>query len=185
MGIGAKITAAVAAGYLLGRWHKLRLAMLVGGMLAGKKISTDPQHLLRHALAFVESNEELAQVSSQVKGQLAVAARDAALKVAADQVGSLTQNLRTRSPDERPDDGEAEDADIQDEDSREDEPESDSREDEPEADVQESDDEQGSKPRARKSSSGSKSSGRSRARSSSSRAGSGSHRSSRRTSGKA
>ncbi|HET8719154.1 MAG TPA: hypothetical protein VFM50_15550, partial [Nocardioidaceae bacterium] len=63
MSAAAKIAAAVASGYVLGRTKKLRLAVTVAGMLAGKKIATDPRGLAKQAMELIESNPELSKLS--------------------------------------------------------------------------------------------------------------------------
>ncbi|HET8599724.1 MAG TPA: hypothetical protein VFL99_05305 [Segeticoccus sp.] len=97
MGPGVRIVAAVASGYLLGRRHKLRLAIAVGGLIAGKKLSTNPRQLARQAQELVENNPQLAELSEQVRTQLFEAARLAAVKVATDRVTGLTENLQGRT----------------------------------------------------------------------------------------
>jgi hypothetical protein len=47
MSAATKIGLGVASGYLLGRTKKLKLAITIGSMLAGQRIATSPQGLLK------------------------------------------------------------------------------------------------------------------------------------------
>ena len=66
----AKIALGVSAGYMLGRMKKLRLAITVGGMLAGQRIATNPQALLAQGSKLVESNPELKKLRGEITGRL-------------------------------------------------------------------------------------------------------------------
>jgi hypothetical protein len=97
MSAGARIAAAVAAGYLLGRTKKLRLAITVGGMLAGKKIATDPRGLLKQGAELVEGNPELAKLQAQIQGKVMEAARTAAIAAAVNRMDVLSGAIRERT----------------------------------------------------------------------------------------
>lgn len=43
MSTGARVAAAAASGYFLGRTKKLKLAIVVSSMLAGRRLVTDPR----------------------------------------------------------------------------------------------------------------------------------------------
>jgi hypothetical protein len=97
MSAGAKIAAAVASGYLLGRTKKLKLAITVGGMLAGKKIATDPRSLMKQGAELIESNPELSKLQDQIRSQLFDAARKAAVASAGQRMNMLSDSIRERS----------------------------------------------------------------------------------------
>ena len=69
MSATSKIAVGVAAGYLLGRTKKLKLAITVGSMLAGKKLATNPQALLAQGSELIEKNPELKKLQDQITGQ--------------------------------------------------------------------------------------------------------------------
>ncbi|MBP2066940.1 peptidoglycan hydrolase CwlO-like protein [Streptomyces iranensis] len=106
-----KITVAVVGGYLLGRTKKAKLAIGLGMLLAGKKISLDPQQL-KKSLAQAPL---LSGLNSEVRKELADATRQAATKAVSDRVSGLADSLHERTAllrgaggDEGEDEGEGE-----------------------------------------------------------------------------
>ena len=67
MSASTKIALGVASGYLLGRTKKLKLAITVGSLLAGKKIATNPQALLAQGQGLIERSPELQKLQDQVR----------------------------------------------------------------------------------------------------------------------
>ena len=130
MSAAGKVALAVASGYLLGRRKKLKLAITVGSMLAGKKIATNPRGLLQQGQALIETNEELSRLSDQIRSQLFESARAAALATAGSRMDGLSDAIRSRS--ERLALGPAEDAEDEDEYEEYDEAEDEQPEDEDE-----------------------------------------------------
>jgi hypothetical protein len=98
-----KVAAAVAAGYLLGRTKKLKLAITVGSVLAGQRISTNPQKLLKGASGLVQSNPALSALQTELRGRAFDAAKGAAVSVATSRIDKLTDSLRTRGQKKRAD----------------------------------------------------------------------------------
>ena len=68
MSATSKIAAGVAAGYFLGRTKKFKLAITVGSMLAGKRLTTNPQALLAQGSDLIEKNPELKKLQDQITG---------------------------------------------------------------------------------------------------------------------
>ncbi|MBM0124617.1 hypothetical protein [Pimelobacter simplex] len=99
MSANSKIALAVAGGYMLGRTKKLRLAMTLAGMLAGKRMATNRQ-LLTQGAKLVENNPQLKQLQGQLTGRLVDVAREAALVAAASRVESFTRSLQPKDSDE-------------------------------------------------------------------------------------
>jgi hypothetical protein len=123
MSTASKIAAAVASGYLLGRTKKLRLAITVGSMLAGQRIATSPQGLLKQGSELIEKNPELAKLQKQISGRLFEAAKDAAISTATSRLESFSDSLRQQAggdedEDQQPEDeyDESEDEDEEEED---------------------------------------------------------------------
>ena len=79
----AKIATGVAGGYLLGRTKKLKLALTVAGLLAGKKLAPDPKAL----------TSKIANGNPEIGQRLTGAAKELALATAASRVEAVTQRL--------------------------------------------------------------------------------------------
>lgn len=88
MGTGAQVAAAVASGYLLGRTKKLKLAITVGSLIAGKKMGTNPNELLQQGLELAMKNPEVSKISEQVRGKLLDAVKAAAIAAATHRLES-------------------------------------------------------------------------------------------------
>src|SRR5215212_2173778 len=99
----SKVAAAVAAGYLLGRTKKLKLAVTVGSVLAGQRVSTNPQKLLKGASSLVQNNPALSALQTELRGRAFDAAKGAAVSVATSRIDKLTEPLRTRGEKKRAD----------------------------------------------------------------------------------
>jgi hypothetical protein len=99
----SKVAAAVAAGYLLGRTKKLKLAVTVGSVLAGQRVSTNPQKLLKGASSLVQNNPALSALQTELRGRAFDAAKGAAVSVATSRIDKLTNTLRTRGEKKRAD----------------------------------------------------------------------------------
>ena len=106
-----KIAAGVASGYLLGRMKKLRLAVMVGSLLAGQRIATNPQALLAQGQKLAEQSPELQRLQEQVRDRLVEAAKGAAVASATQRLELMTRSLRgdEQDDDEYEDDGDYED----------------------------------------------------------------------------
>jgi hypothetical protein len=85
----------VAGGYLLGRTKKMKLALMLAGMAAGRRAG-GPGELLKGGTKLLSSTPELARLTDQVRGRLLDAGKSAALAVAARQVESLTDRVGRR-----------------------------------------------------------------------------------------
>jgi hypothetical protein len=90
---GAKLALAVIGGYLLGRTKKMKLAIMLGGALAGTKIPTDPAALLGQETKLVNASPELQRLDAAVRGRLMEAGKDAAIAVASSRMEALTDSL--------------------------------------------------------------------------------------------
>jgi hypothetical protein len=108
----AKIGLGVAAGYLLGRTKKFKLAITVGSMLAGQRVATNPAGLLKQLNELAEKNPEFGKLQDRIKGELFDAARGAAIAAAGQRLDSMNRALTSRPSEE---DDEQDDQDDQDE----------------------------------------------------------------------
>src|SRR6476646_2660054 len=141
----AKIGVGVAAGYLLGRTKKLKFAITVGSMLAGQRISTNPQILMQQVGELVEKNPELAKLQQRITVELLNAAKTAAIAAASSRVDADNRSLTARrDEDEEEDDVDEEGND--DESDADEAPADDQADDEPEEPEDEYEDEDGEEP---------------------------------------
>jgi hypothetical protein len=85
----------VAGGYLLGRTKKMKLALMLGGMAAGRRAG-GPGELLSRGTKLLETSPELSRLVGDVRGRLLEAGKGAALAVAARQVEALTDRVGKR-----------------------------------------------------------------------------------------
>lgn len=85
----------VAGGYFLGRTKKMKLAMMLAGVAAGRRAG-GPGELLKSGTKLLGSTPELARLTDQVRGRLLDAGKTAALAVATRQVESLTDRVGRR-----------------------------------------------------------------------------------------
>ncbi|MGH3746654.1 MAG: hypothetical protein ACRDT8_04560 [Micromonosporaceae bacterium] len=87
----------MVAGYVLGRSRKLKLAITVGGLIAGRKVKLNPQDLLAAGNKLADSSPELRKLTGEVRERLLDAARKAAVAAAASKIDSLGENLSKRA----------------------------------------------------------------------------------------
>jgi len=95
MKCGARVALGVAGGYFLGRTKKMKLALMLGGMAAGRRAG-GPGELLAQGQRLLNSSPELSALSDQVRGRLVDAGKGAVMAVAAKQVSSLTEKVGRR-----------------------------------------------------------------------------------------
>jgi hypothetical protein len=92
---GVRVALGVAGGYLLGRTKKMKLALMLGSMVAGRRAG-GPGALVGQASKLLGESPEMARLSDELRGRLVEAAKGAALAVAARQVESLADRLTER-----------------------------------------------------------------------------------------
>jgi hypothetical protein len=85
----------VAGGYLLGRTKKMKLALMLGGMAAGRRAG-GPGELLAQGAKLLGQSPELTRLSDEVRGRLLDAGKAAAVAVATRQVEALTERVTSR-----------------------------------------------------------------------------------------
>jgi hypothetical protein len=85
----ARVAVGVATGYLLGRTRKLRLALTVGGLLAGRRLGTGG--VLGKGLDAVTSSPEFSRLRKQVTG----AGRAAAVSAAANSLSRVSERIES------------------------------------------------------------------------------------------
>ena len=95
MKCGARVALGVAGGYLLGRTKKMKLALMVGGLAAGRKAG-GPGQLLAQGTKLLGQSADLTRLSEEIRGRLLDAGKAAALAVATRQVEALTERVVNR-----------------------------------------------------------------------------------------
>lgn len=85
----------VAGGYFLGRTKKMKLALMLGGMAAGRRLG-GPGELLSQGSKLLSSSPELTRLVDEVRGRLVEAGKGAAVAVATRQVEALTDRVGKR-----------------------------------------------------------------------------------------
>jgi septal ring-binding cell division protein DamX len=142
MGLGL----AIGAGYLLGRTKKLKMAMAVGGVVAGKKLNLSPRMVAELLQEQLRNNPQFKEIGDQLRQDLRGVGKAASGAMVERQIDALADRLHGRTAQVRDQlsgvvpagqDDDAEDAEYEDEepeDSRADEDEEpeDSRADEDE-----------------------------------------------------
>ena len=95
MKCGARIAVGVAGGYFLGRTKKMKLALMLGGMAAGRRVG-GPGQLLAQGTKLLGQSPELGRLTDEIRGRLLEAGKGAAVAVATRQVEALTDRLVTQ-----------------------------------------------------------------------------------------
>src|SRR6266550_1787376 len=90
----AKVGAAAAGGYVLGRTKKAKAAIGLAMWLAGRR---RPADLARDQATKLLTSPQVMDLISQLRGPLLAAGRQAALSVVEGQAGKLTNNLQRRT----------------------------------------------------------------------------------------
>lgn len=94
MRAGARVALGVGAGYLLGRTRKMRLAFMVAAAGATGRFGVAPTELLVRGVRKVLDTPEMNEVTELVRGELADAARSAAIAATSGRVEALNERLR-------------------------------------------------------------------------------------------
>ncbi|MFF8938237.1 DNA primase [Streptomyces paradoxus] len=133
MGLGL----AVGAGYLLGRTKKLKMAMAVGGLVAGKKMNLSPRMVAELLQQQLRNNPQFKEIGDQLREDLRGVGKAASGAMVERQLDALSDRLHGRTaqvrdqltgvvPGGREDDdadAEYEDEEPEDDESRDEEPE--------------------------------------------------------------
>ncbi|MEU2913868.1 DNA primase [Streptomyces massasporeus] len=128
MGLGL----AVGAGYLLGRTKKLKMAVAVGGLVAGKKLNLSPRMVAELLQQQLRNNPQFKEIGDQLREDLRGVGKAASGAMVERQLDALSDRLHGRTAQMRDqltgavpggrEDDEA-DAEYEDEEPEEDEPE--------------------------------------------------------------
>ena len=96
MKCAARVALGVAGGYFLGRTKKMKLAMMLGGMAAGRRAG-GPGQLLAQGTKLLGQSPELTRLTDELRGRLLEAGKGAAVAMATRQVENLTERVVSRA----------------------------------------------------------------------------------------
>ncbi|MFD5374047.1 DNA primase [Streptomyces griseoincarnatus] len=107
---------AIGAGYLLGRTKKLKMALAVGGLVAGKKLNLSPRAVADLVSQQLRDNPQFKELGDQLRGELQGVGKAASGALVERQISSLADRLHDRTAEVRGQlDGDGEDRDGTDE----------------------------------------------------------------------
>ncbi|MFB8244058.1 DNA primase [Streptomyces sp. NPDC055952] len=93
MGLGL----AVGAGYLLGRTKKLKMAVAVGGLVAGKKLNLSPRMVADLVQQQLKNNPQFKEIGDQLRGELQGVGKAASGALVERQLDALADRLHGRT----------------------------------------------------------------------------------------
>ncbi|TWV43609.1 DNA primase [Streptomyces misionensis] len=88
---------AVGAGYLLGRTRKLKMALAVGSLVAGKKLNLGPGALAELARRQLSDNPQFKEIGDQLRADLRGVGKAASGAMVERQMSSLADRLHDRT----------------------------------------------------------------------------------------
>jgi cobalamin biosynthesis protein CobT len=94
MSTTSRVAGAVAAGYVLGRFKKLRLAVLVGSAMASPKVRNAATGMIQDR---IPGGAITTTLTKEVGGRLVNLGKTAATSIVASRIDSLSQSLADRS----------------------------------------------------------------------------------------
>ena len=97
MSVSTRVGTAVAAGYVLGRFKKLRLALVVGSAMANKEVRVAGLNLLNQGTQRLTTSPEIRRLSTLASEQLLDAGRTAVVAAAASSIDRVSDRLRART----------------------------------------------------------------------------------------
>ncbi len=141
---------AIGAGYLLGRTKKLKMAVAVGGLVAGRKLNLSPRMVAELVSQQMRNNPQFKELGDQLRGDLRGVGKAASGALVERQLGSLADRLHGRTAAMRDEltGGASEDAEQPDEDTDDDARQEQEQEPEPDDEGGAAREEQGEQRRA-------------------------------------
>lgn len=92
---------AIGAGYLLGRTKKLKMAMAVGGIVAGKKLNLSPKGVAELLNQQLRDNPQFKEIGDQLREDLRGVGKAASGAMVERQIGALADRLHGRTAEVR------------------------------------------------------------------------------------
>jgi hypothetical protein len=114
MSVSSRVGTALAAGYVLGRFKKLRLALVVGSALANKNVRDSALSFISQGTKGLAASPEAQKIAKQITSELADAGKAAAITAVSGRINQLSDQLGQRSAamrgeQEEPEEGQGED----------------------------------------------------------------------------
>jgi hypothetical protein len=97
MNTGVRLGLAVTAGYVLGRFHKLKWALAVGALAGRGRLPGGAGGLLQQGAKLLTSSPEFTKLTEEMRGRLVEAGKAAAVAAASSRIDSLSEGLRERT----------------------------------------------------------------------------------------
>jgi hypothetical protein len=97
MNSGARLGLAVTAGYLLGRFRKLKWALGLAALAGRGRLPSGPGGLLQQGAKVLTSSPEFTKLTDEMKGRLVDAGKAAAVAAVSSKINSLSEGLSKRS----------------------------------------------------------------------------------------
>ncbi|HEY2578014.1 MAG TPA: hypothetical protein VGI74_17050 [Streptosporangiaceae bacterium] len=94
---GAQVGLAVAAGYVLGRFHKVKWAVAVAALGAGKRLPGIQGELLDRGKKLLSSTSASSTLTGEVRSHLVQAGKSAALTAVSNRIDSISDGLHERT----------------------------------------------------------------------------------------
>ncbi|WP_181796974.1 DNA primase [Streptomyces sp. WELS2] len=88
---------AVGAGYMLGRTKKLKMALAVGSLVAGKKLNLSPKTLADMVNQQLKNNPQFSEIGDQLRQDLRGVGKAATGAMVERQMSSLADRLHSRT----------------------------------------------------------------------------------------
>jgi hypothetical protein len=97
MNTGARLGLAVTAGYLLGRFHKMKWALGLAALAGRGQLPSGAGGLVQQGAKLLTSSPEFTKLTEEMKGRLVDAGKAAAVAAVSSKIDSLSEGLRERS----------------------------------------------------------------------------------------
>jgi hypothetical protein len=88
---------AIAAGYVLGRSHKMKWALALAALAGRGRLPLGAGGLLQQGAKLVSSSPEVTKLTDEMRGRLVDAGKAAAVAAVSSKIDSLSDGLRERS----------------------------------------------------------------------------------------
>jgi hypothetical protein len=96
MSNGARLGLAVAVGYILGKFHKMKWALALAALAGRGRLPSGPGGLLQQGAKLLTSSPEFTKLTGEMRGRLVDAGKAAAVGVVSSKINSLSEGLRQR-----------------------------------------------------------------------------------------
>jgi hypothetical protein len=97
MNSGARLGLAVTAGYVLGRFHKMKWALALAALAGRGRLPSGPGGLLQQGAKLLTASPEFTKLKGEMRGRLVDAGKAAAVGAVSSKINSLSDGLRERS----------------------------------------------------------------------------------------